>query len=54
MERHPKVGILQTAPLAVNRETLMARTQQFANHVYSSILQPGCTLFSLAIRTSGA
>ncbi|MCU0595680.1 MAG: glucans biosynthesis glucosyltransferase MdoH [Desulfobacterota bacterium] len=41
MERHPKVGILQTAPLAVNRETLIARTQQFANHVYSSMFAAG-------------
>jgi membrane glycosyltransferase len=47
MERHPKVGILQTAPLAVNRETLIARTQQFANHVYSSIFAAGLHFIQL-------
>jgi membrane glycosyltransferase len=41
MERHTRVGILQTAPLAVNRETLIARTQQFANHVYGSMFAAG-------------
>jgi membrane glycosyltransferase len=34
MEQHPDVGILQTAPVAVGRDTLIARVQQFANHVY--------------------
>lgn len=47
MERHPKVGILQTAPLAVNRETLIARTQQFANHVYSSMFAAGLHFIQL-------
>jgi membrane glycosyltransferase len=47
MERHPRVGILQTAPLAVNRETLIARTQQFANHVYSSMFAAGLHFIQL-------
>jgi membrane glycosyltransferase len=47
MERHPKVGILQTAPLAVNRETLIARTQQFANHVYSTMFAAGLHFIQL-------
>jgi membrane glycosyltransferase len=47
MERHPKVGILQTAPLAVNRETLIARTQQFANHVYSPMFAAGLHFIQL-------
>jgi membrane glycosyltransferase len=47
MERHPKVGILQTAPLAVNRETLIARTQQFANHLYSSMFAAGLHFIQL-------
>lgn len=47
MERHPKLGILQTAPLAVNRETLIARTQQFANHVYSSMFAAGLHFIQL-------
>lgn len=41
MERHPRVGILQTAPVAVNRETPLARTQQFANHVYGPMFAAG-------------
>ena len=41
MERHPRVGILQTAPLAVNRETPIARCQQFANHVYGPMFAAG-------------
>jgi membrane glycosyltransferase len=41
MEKHPRVGILQTAPLAVNRETPLARTQQFANHVYGPLFVAG-------------
>jgi membrane glycosyltransferase len=47
MERHPKVGILQSAPLAVNRETLIARTQQFANHVYSPMFAAGLHFIQL-------
>jgi len=47
MERHPRVGILQTAPLGVNRETLIARTQQFANHVYSSMFAAGLHFIQL-------
>jgi membrane glycosyltransferase len=47
MECHPKVGILQTAPLAVNRETLIARTQQFANHVYSTMFAAGLHFIQL-------
>jgi membrane glycosyltransferase len=41
MERHTRVGILQTAPLAVNRETVIARTQQFATHVYGPMFAAG-------------
>jgi membrane glycosyltransferase len=41
MERHPKAGILQSAPLAVNRETPIARSQQFANHVYGPMFAAG-------------
>jgi membrane glycosyltransferase len=47
MERHTKVGILQTAPLAVNRETLIARTQQFANHVYGPMFAAGLHFIQL-------
>ncbi len=41
MERHPRVGILQSAPLAVNRETPLARSQQFANHAYGTMFAAG-------------
>jgi membrane glycosyltransferase len=41
MERHPRVGILQSAPLAVNRETPIARCQQFANHAYGPMFAAG-------------
>lgn len=41
MERHPAVGILQTVPVAVGRETLLARVQQFAARVYSPLFAAG-------------
>ncbi|MFH1480555.1 MAG: glucans biosynthesis glucosyltransferase MdoH [Pseudomonadota bacterium] len=41
MERHPRTGMLQTAPLAVNRETMISRIQQFANHVYGPLFAAG-------------
>jgi membrane glycosyltransferase len=41
MEKHPHVGILQTAPVTVDRETAVARTQQFANHVYGPVFAAG-------------
>jgi membrane glycosyltransferase len=47
MERHPKVGILQTAPVAVNRETPIARVQQFANHVYGPMFAAGLHFIQL-------
>jgi len=47
MERNPRVGILQTAPLAVNRETVLARTQQFANHVYGPMFAAGLHFIQL-------
>ena len=41
MDRNPRVGIIQTAPLAVNRESLFARIRQFANRVYGSMFAAG-------------
>lgn len=41
MEKNPRVGILQTAPLAVNKESLIARVQQFSNHVYGPMFVAG-------------
>lgn len=34
MEEAPQVGIIQTAPTIVNRESLFARVQQFTSRVY--------------------
>jgi membrane glycosyltransferase len=47
MENHPRVGILQTVPLAVNRETPVARIQQFANHVYGPMFAAGLHFIQL-------
>ncbi|WP_298068048.1 glucans biosynthesis glucosyltransferase MdoH [uncultured Mailhella sp.] len=41
MEKHPEMGMLQTPPLAVNMHSLIARVQQFANHLYGPIFGTG-------------
>jgi membrane glycosyltransferase len=41
MERHPNVGLIQTLPQLVNGETLFARLQQFATHVYGPLIARG-------------
>ena len=47
MEQHPDVGILQTAPKGIGRETLIARMQQFANNVYGPIFTVGLSFWQL-------
>jgi membrane glycosyltransferase len=47
MEANPEVGILQTAPKAVNQETPIARGQQFANHVYGPVFTAGLHFLQL-------
>lgn len=47
MERHPKVGILQTSPAAINRETPIGRVQQFANHLYGPMFAAGLHFMQL-------
>jgi membrane glycosyltransferase len=47
MEQRPRMGMLQTAPAAVNRETLLARVQQFANHVYGPMFAAGLHFWQL-------
>jgi membrane glycosyltransferase len=47
MEGNPQVGIIQTQPLAVNRETLYARLQQFAQHLYGPIFSAGLRFWQL-------
>ncbi len=41
MEKHPEMGILQTPPLSVNMNSLIARVQQFSNHLYGAIFAAG-------------
>jgi membrane glycosyltransferase len=47
MEANPRVGILQTAPRAVGRDTLYARMQQFANHAYGPLFTAGLHFWQL-------
>lgn len=41
MERRPECGLLQTLPLSVNRETPLARVQQFASQAYGLMFSAG-------------
>ncbi len=41
MERNPRAGIVQSVPATVNRESLFARVQQFANRAYGPMLAAG-------------
>lgn len=41
MERHPRVGLIQTLPIIVNGRTLFARLQQFAGRVYGPLIAHG-------------
>ncbi len=47
MEGNPQVGIIQTQPVAVNRETLYARLQQFAQHLYGPVFSAGLRFWQL-------
>jgi membrane glycosyltransferase len=47
MEHNQNVGILQTAPLGINQESLIARIQQFSNHVYGPIFGAGLNFIQL-------
>ena len=47
MEANPGAGIIQTAPRAVGRDTLYARIQQFAAHVYSPLFTAGMHYWQL-------
>lgn len=47
MQQCPDIGILQTAPMAVNRQTLIARIQQFASHVYGPMFAAGLHFWQL-------
>jgi len=47
MERNPTVGMIQTAPVAVNRSSLLARAQQFAGRVYGPMFAAGLHFWQL-------
>lgn len=47
MEKHPRAGILQTAPRAVGLDTLHARAQQFASRVTGRLFTAGMQYWQL-------
>jgi membrane glycosyltransferase len=47
MERHPDAGMIQTAPVAVNRRSLLARAQQFSGRVYGPMFAAGLHFWQL-------
>jgi membrane glycosyltransferase len=47
MEARPEVGLIQTAPLAVDRHSLLARVQQFATRVYGAMFAAGLHFWQL-------
>ena len=47
IEHHPDVGMIQTAPTAVNRRSLFARVQQFASRVYGPMFAAGLHFWQL-------
>ncbi|MCK6556123.1 glucans biosynthesis glucosyltransferase MdoH [Candidatus Binatia bacterium] len=47
MDKHPQAGMIQTAPTAVNRNSLFARIQQFATRVYGPMFAAGLHYWQL-------
>jgi len=47
MEAHPEIGILQSLPLAVGRETLFGRLIQFGSRLQSPMLSSGLAFWQL-------
>jgi membrane glycosyltransferase len=47
MDAHPGVGIIQTVPTTVNRESLFARVNQFGSRVYGPMLAAGLRFWQL-------
>jgi membrane glycosyltransferase len=47
IDKHPTVGMIQTAPVAVNRRSLLARVQQFAGRVYGPMFAAGLHFWQL-------
>jgi membrane glycosyltransferase len=46
MERLPAVGLIQTAPVVINRHSLFGRTEQFASRMYGPLLARGAAWWS--------
>jgi membrane glycosyltransferase len=46
MDRHPRVGLLQTIPMVIGGETLFARWQQFAARLYGPVFSAGLLWWS--------
>lgn len=47
MERRPEVGMIQTVPIAVNRQSLLARVQQFSGRLYGPMFAAGLHFWQL-------
>ncbi len=47
MESRRQIGILQTAPLTVNKESAYARLQQFGNHVFGPLFTAGLNFWQM-------
>lgn len=46
MERHPRVGLIQTMPMIINGQTIFARTLQFATRLYGRVAWTGLAWWS--------
>ena len=46
MERRPRVGLIQTTPVVINRHSLFARVEQFASRLYGPMLARGISWWS--------
>ncbi len=47
MDAHPNAGMIQTAPRAVNRRSLLARVQQFSSRLYGPMFAAGLHFWQL-------
>ncbi len=47
MEKNPDVGIVQSPPKIIKSQSLIARVQQFANHLYGPVFATGLSFWRL-------
>lgn len=47
MQRHPRVGILQSSPSLLNGQSVFARVQQFSNQLYGPLFTTGLAAIQL-------